>query len=87
MAKRSGGRSSGRKVIGKKRGKCRIGKNPKTRYRSREEAEWELNRIWSLPSAAHRMRIPRSVYECTYCGGWHLTSMEQEKPARERLVP
>ena len=45
----------------------------KNRYASRAEAEENL--VW----CEHQGKRGLSIYECPYCGGWHLTSHPWEK--------
>lgn len=52
----------------KRRNRCRSGK---TRFRSQSEAIHSLHRF---QKTSVREVVPKRVYQCEFCNGWHLTS-------------
>jgi len=46
----------------------------KARYRTEDQAQQALSRIWQHPIHGAGV-MPTRAYRCPQCGGWHLTSM------------
>jgi hypothetical protein len=52
----------------------------KVRYINEEGALAALDTIRNSTEAWQRRKVPKNVYECDVCRGWHLTSMDGPAP-------
>lgn len=57
---------------------CRTGKQD---YPTKEKAEEVLATIrrGNMNAPMSGLHVPNRVYECEYCGGWHLTHRKQKR--------
>lgn len=53
----------------------------KIRYATEELAQYALETIRSSPESRLRRKVPKNVYECDVCSGFHLTAMDGPAPA------
>lgn len=56
---------------------CVFGKQIKIRWDSEEEA---IQSLKEAKATKDKHRKEKRIYECPWCGGWHLTSKDKKEP-------